>query len=142
MLCHSPPEGGEIRGSGCLIPLEKPFSGFTKIDAGFGITQLTIRHGAKYQAILTIDQSFIPYLHISMKDQTLNIYLEENRLAYYAGEFRVEIITPVLDEIRLSSVLDTEITGFDAMQGLKASLYSSSKLEGDLEVSTITHRLS
>jgi hypothetical protein len=52
------------------------------------------------------------------------------------GEIRVEIITPVLDEIRLFSILDTKVTGFEDMQELNASLYSSSKLEGDLEVDT------
>jgi hypothetical protein len=133
----SPPEGGEIEGSGTLITMEKPISGFTKIDAGFGIKQLTIKQGEEYQVTLHIDQSFIPYLHVSKTDKTLNIYLEENRMAYYAGEFKVEIITPVLDEIMLLSVIDTKITGFEDLQGLKASLYSSSKLEGNLEVNKL-----
>jgi len=133
----SPPEGGEIEGSGTLITMEKPISGFIKIDAGFGIKQLTIKQGEEYQVTLNIDQSFIPHLHVSKTDKTLTIYLEEDRMAYYAGEFKVEVITPVLDEIRLLSVIDTKITGFEDLQGIKASLYSSSTLEGDLEVNKL-----
>lgn len=133
----SPPEGGSIEGSGTLVTREEPIVGFTKIKAGYGISQLTIQQGDEYQVTLHIDSSFIPYLHVKKQGDTLNIYLEENRMAYYAGEFQVEITTPVLYEMILLSVLETSIIGFKPFHKFSANLYSSSKLEGDLEITIL-----
>jgi hypothetical protein len=76
-------------------------------------------------------------LHVSLSDKTLIIYLEENRMVSYNGEFRVEITTPILDEIVLQSVLDAKMVGFEDMYVFSARLYSSSKLEGDLVATVV-----
>lgn len=136
ILC-SPPEGGVIEGSGHVITRQERVDNFTRIEAGNGVDRLSIEQGESHQVTLNIDPNFTPYLHAQTWGDKLAIYLEENRMAGYVGEFRVEIVTPLLEELILLANIETTMRGFDPMEDFSASVYSSGKLEAEMDVSVL-----
>lgn len=99
-----------VTGSGNLVTLDKSFSDFTAIDAGWGF-EVTITKSDTYSVSITVDDNMIDNIQVSKSGSTLNIDLKPG--SYNRVTLKANINLPLLRELQLSGGSHGFVNGFD-----------------------------
>ena len=99
-----------ITGSGNLVTLDKSFSDFTAIDAGWGF-EVTITKSDTYSVSITVDDNMIDNIQVTKSGSTLNIDLKPG--SYNRVTLKADINLPLLRELQLSGGSHGFVNGFD-----------------------------
>ena len=98
-----------LTGSGNLVTLDKSFSDFTVVDAGWGF-EVTITKSDTYGVSITVDDNMIDYVQVSKSGRTLNIDLKPG--TYDRVTLKANIEMPLLRELQLSGGSHGYVNGF------------------------------
>ena len=98
-----------VTGSGNLVTLDKSFSDFTVVDAGWGF-EVTITKSDTYGVSITFDDNMIDYVQVSKSGSTLNIGLKPG--TYDRVTLKANIELPLLRELQLSGGSHGFVNGF------------------------------
>jgi len=98
-----------VTGSGNLVTLNKSFSDFTAIDAGWGF-EVNITKSDTYSVSITVDDNMIDYVQVSKSGSTLNIGLKPG--IYGRVTLKANINLPLLRELQLSGGSHGFVNGF------------------------------
>ena len=99
-----------VTGSGNLVTLDKSFSDFTAIDAGWGF-EVTITKSDTYSVSITVDDNMVDNIQVSKSGSTLNIGLKPG--SYNRLTLKANINLPLLRELQLSGGSHGFVNGFD-----------------------------
>jgi len=98
-----------VIGSGNLVTLDKSFSDFTVIDAGWGF-EVNITKSDTYSVSITVDDNMIDYVQVTKSGSTLNIGLKPG--TYGRVTLKANIEVPLLRELHLSGGSHGFVNGF------------------------------
>ena len=99
-----------VTGSGNLVTLDKSFSDFTAIDAGWGF-EVTITKSDTYSVSITVDDNMVDNIQVSKSGSTLNIGLKPG--SYNRLTLKANIKLPLLRELQLSGGSHGFVNGFN-----------------------------
>jgi hypothetical protein len=103
------PFTGPVTGSGNLVTLDRSFSDFTVVDAGWGF-EVTITKSDRYDVSITIDDNLVDYLQVSKSGSILYISLKP--FTYDRVTQKANIQMPLLHELQLSGGSHGFVEGF------------------------------
>jgi len=121
---------GDVTGSGNLDTQEMDFSGFTRVDAGYGF-EVEILQSDTYSITITADDNLFEYIQVSKEGETLKIGLKPG-YSYVSTTLKAEIAMPDLYELELSGGSHGTVQGFSSSHDLTLDLSGGSRVTGDI----------
>ncbi|MFC2042494.1 GIN domain-containing protein [Chloroflexota bacterium] len=113
-------------GSGILETKGVDLSGFTKLDVGHAFI-VEIIEGDSYGVTIKADDNLVEFLNVETLRDTLKLGLKSNR-TYIGTTQKATVITPVLQEIKLSGAAKANIRGFSSIGSVKFDLSGGSEV--------------
>jgi len=101
---------GPVIGSGNLVTLDRSFSDFTVVEAGWGF-EVTITKSEAYSVSITTDDNMFDYVQISKSGSTLNINLKPG--TYNRVTLKANIKMPLLRALQLSGGSQCYVKSFN-----------------------------
>jgi hypothetical protein len=121
-----------VSGSGDLVTLEEPFTGFDGIEVSHDF-EVKITQRDRYQTVIRVDDNLADYVEVVKRGNTLSIGLKPG-WSYQIRDTTMyaEVSMPSLRRVTLSGASQVSITGFESLEGFQACLSGASSLRGDL----------
>jgi hypothetical protein len=129
-----------IRGSGSETFIERPETGFSELEIGYGC-RATITSGETYSVVIQIDDNLADFLVVEQVGERLAISLEPYK-SYRSFTFSADITMPDIDRLELSGGTKGQLNGFDLAHDIEIDLSGGSELTGDLSSDKIAFSLS
>jgi hypothetical protein len=129
--CCAVPFGTQLVASGPLVTKDYDLANFTAVNAGSAF-QVEITQSDKYSVTVTVNESLVERLDVSVSDNTLHISLKPGYGITGAATMRAKVTMPELTGLDLSGASHTTVAGFNSDKSLKTQVSGASSLGGDL----------
>jgi len=129
-----------ITGSGDVVTLEEPITGFDKVDISYSF-EVNLNQGESFSVVIRADDNLVEHLQVVKQGSTLKIGLKPNSPDLQGATLQAEITMPELTGLDMSGSSHVTITGFKSVQTLVVDASGASHLQGDIEADTISFNL-
>jgi hypothetical protein len=129
--CCAVPFRTQLAPSGPLVTKDYDLSNFTAVVAGSAF-EVEIMRSDSYGVSVTVNQSLVESLEVSVSGNTLHISLEPNVGLTGAATMKAKVTMPELTGLDLSGASRTTLAGFNSGKSLKSEVSGASTLRGGL----------
>ena len=129
--CCAVPFRTQLAPSGPLVTKDYDLSNFTAVAAGSAF-EVEITRSDSYGVSVTVNQSLVESLEVSVSGNTLHISLKPNVGLTGAATMKAKVTMPELTGLDLSGASRTTLVGFNSGKSLKSEVSGASTLRGDL----------
>ena len=129
--CCAVPFRTQLAPSGPLVTKDYDLSNFTAVAAGSAF-EVEITRSDSYGVSVTVNQSLVESLEVSVSGNTLHISLKPNVGLTGAATMKAKVTMPELIGLDLSGASRTTLAGFNSGKSLKSEVSGASTLRGGL----------
>jgi len=129
--CCAVPFGTQLVASGPLVTKDYDLANFTAVNAGSAF-QVEITQSDQYSVSVTVNESLVDRLDVSVSGNTLRISLKSGYGITGAATMRAKVTMPGLTGLDLNGASHTTVSGFSSDKSLKTQVSGASSLGGDL----------
>jgi len=122
-------------GSGPVVTLEKPLSGFDRIEAAWGF-DVQIRQGDTFAVLLRVSENLVDDLDVAVRQGTLHLGLRA-ALGVANAHLEAEVTLPALSGLEVSGGADARLESFRLDDPFTLGASGGAKLRGDVEAGSI-----
>ena len=129
--CCAVPFRTQLATSGPLVTKDYDLSDFSAVAAGSAF-EMEITRSDSYGVSVTVNQSLVESLEVSVSGNTLYISLKPNVGLTGAATMKAKVTMPELTGLDLSGASRTTLIGFNSGKSLKSEVSGASTLRGGL----------